>query len=298
MNTETESNVMPLLAGLHALRHSLDTSTSTSEALRLIQEGLKLVDGHQQWSRAPEKFAQIKAYLNEGDQKAFEKSLADLTQKVCESAPRFRVVLVNQTALWQDEQLTEAAGEIWAAYLYDENRRADMGDIRPSYEMCHLYNTARNQMADNFNALLLKSDNNAISMYCSYVDKMSWNCRHFCGEPVNPGAANYQELQQSEIEYYKKNIQIGLPQPINLLMVLKATAQQLIGGDDLGAVSALKTLAATPCAQHHQTMLFEAAESYQRSCNRAELERAILKITSEETNFQENHLLTDDAPSP
>lgn len=169
------------------------------------------------------------------------------TNQVKEFLPRFRIVLIDETDGWTDPALVAQTGNIWSAYLYDENRRVHIADTSPSYEMRYLYCAAENQVSEDVQSILQEEGNGgegSMTMYCRDVDRIGLRQKHFCGEPSDKDAEDYNALEESEFEYYQANVNIDCPREPALTDVVAAVKQQFEAGDLNAAAQTLDLAAA------------------------------------------------------
>lgn len=277
-------NVCHLVNGLRQLRvvasTKPDTKNELAAARQVILQGVDHLSHFSEWERTPHQINRILQHIDKGHHELALPMIDAMLAKTSIFIPRFRIVLFNETAQWINPKLVKAAGEIYAAYLYDENQKIHIADIRPSYELTHLYNTASNRLSGKLQEQLQEGtgESEDIIMYCAEVDKVDWRHKHFCGEPCDPGASSYRDLEESELEYYRGNVAIELPQPAQLQMVLCAVDQQLLGGNDLLAVASLKATAKLPEMANDKTAILAAVTAYQIRPDVGELRGAMVRI--------------------
>lgn len=144
-------------------------------------------------------------------------SLASLRDRIAKTLPDFRLVVIDETKNWADEDLVSRAGKIWGAYLYDANRTVHLAEITPSYELHYLYSTAEGDLPDgDLDTLAIHgAPAGAYYMHCRGIDQMDWSCKHACGAPIDAGVESYQELIDAEVEYYSSNVKLDCPQPLS-----------------------------------------------------------------------------------
>lgn len=143
--------------------------------------------------------------------------LADLALEVQSRVPDFRIVLLEETSDW-DEAIRSQAGRIFGAYLYDARRSTYLAELQPSYELHHLYTTATNtDLPDDIEEALLVNggpEDGSMYMHVRVVDAIPWERKSVCSEPSTTQAETYDELVKDEVEAYRANVDIQLPQPL------------------------------------------------------------------------------------
>lgn len=217
-----EVNYFPLVESLNEALSSLDGG-SVQDAASLLQNISR------EWRERNIQFrdadparnivaatAAMADQLNAGEGGVGE-ALCALRDQITQSLPDFRLVLIDETGDWADEELVSRAGKIWAAYLYDANRATHLAEITPSYELHYLYSTAEGDLpeGDQETLLIHGGPEGAHYMHCRAIDRMDWSRKHACGTPSEPGADSYQALVESEIEHYRANCAIDCPQPLS-----------------------------------------------------------------------------------
>lgn len=138
----------------------------------------------------------------------------DIQHDVRKELPRFRIVLFDETGFWTDPAIVAAAGKLWGAYLYDENRRVHVAELTASHELTYLYTSTENQVDDDIDEIIrLNGDGGEPVTYvhCSRIDAMSWDHKRPCGAPADTQAENYDALVESEREYYVANVSFETP---------------------------------------------------------------------------------------
>lgn len=280
----SEPNVCQFMQGLRALRSAVDldpgepaSKQAMERARQTILAGVDQLNHLLQWDQTPNQVKRVFHHIDNGNSHL---AVSVLDKMICQTAPlmpRFRIVLFNETKNWISPELVQAAGEIYGAYLYDENRKVNMADIRPSYELKHLYNTSACPLSDEMQEMLGESSD-SMSMYCVDVDKIDWRHKHFCGAPSDPNANSYRELEGSEAEYYQSNINIEVPRPASLQMVLHAADEQILAGYDLSAVEGLKSSAKLSEMADDRAAILASVLTFQTSPDIGRLRSAMVDI--------------------
>lgn len=166
-------------------------------------------------------------------------SLHKLDLAVEQLLPDFRIVLLNETAQWNDPKLVEEAGAIWSAYLYDARRPVHLAELTPSYELTHLYTSAQNHVSDDVHEMLMRHggpEERVMYMRCSAVDAIGWDRKHVCSEPNDISCETYQDLLNGEREHYVGNYAIDVPRPLGPQQVAQFAERLVNIGERQGAV--------------------------------------------------------------
>ncbi len=62
--------------------------------------------------------------------------------------PRFRVARIEETQHYTDPKLTNAAGKIYAIFLYDQSRQTFCCELTPSYELHYIDTVTEERVED------------------------------------------------------------------------------------------------------------------------------------------------------
>lgn len=189
---------------------------AVDRAVMALRSGLQFVDGVEgpkaiHVANALERVAQG---LGDGAPQAAQE-LAGLALEVQSQVPDFRIVLLEETSDW-DETIRSQAGRIFSAYLYDARRATYLAELQPSYELHHLYTTATNtDLPDDVEEALQVNggpEDGSMYMHVRVVDAIPWNRKSVCTEPSMTGAETYDDLVEVEVESYRADVDIQIPQ--------------------------------------------------------------------------------------
>jgi hypothetical protein len=119
--------------------------------------------------------------------------------------PNFKLVKIDETSFWEDEELKSKAKKLYGIYLYNENLQVNVCDPRPCYEM-HFIETVAETIPEedvernDFLEEIEQADANTDEVsykYCSDIDSLDKNC--------NVSYSDYEpskEEYETEDEYY------------------------------------------------------------------------------------------------
>lgn len=238
MNDEVESNYYPLIDGIQAIIDMKQPAKPT-ELLSSLRADLAemLIDKH--WDEVHGMLSSAQNHLAKGSLDTGVKMLTEIRNLLRPYLPRFRLVLLNETPFWTDKALVKECGVIWAAYLYDEQRKVHIADTNPSYELHFLYRTPENFVSDATHEQLDAGESSNLSYYCKVIDNIDWDRKHYCGRPQDTAADDYAALVESEIEHYRSNHVFDLPRPPSRQMLISASREQCSAGDYAAAAATI-----------------------------------------------------------
>lgn len=171
-----------------------------------------------------------------------------LMDEVRPMRPRFHLVLIDETDDW-DEEIQAKAGQVFACYLYDANRRVHAAELTGSYELHYLYSHARDDDSDAMADVLLQNgapDSDVVYIHCSRIDGMRWDVKEGCGVPADQSAENYNELLEAELEHFRSNYALTLPRHPQLRMLVDTAIRTIEAGDGRLASYAVKAAMEEP----------------------------------------------------
>lgn len=121
----------------------------------------------------------------------------------------FRVVAIDETHSFTDENLVKQCGKLSTVYFYDANERTHCCEITPSYYLMPLYIIAENEISDEIDEELMnihwKYNTNPIYMHCHVVDDMKTIEAHCNAEYEETDSPEHKEILDSAEENLRAN---------------------------------------------------------------------------------------------